>query len=194
MGIKVGKQMIVDWGKQRIQTKIVYYGPAMSGKTTTIKYIFRKLGCEDKIQSIETTTGRTLFFDFAPFTIRQNSWDIQVQLWSATGQNYYAETRMTVLKGADGVVFIADAQRDHLNENIRSWNELKEFFGEKFEQEIPVVVCLNKIDLPNTLRINEIIKELKINIDTQIFETSATLGLNVFEAFKSILARIFLKV
>ncbi|MHA1332616.1 MAG: GTP-binding protein [Candidatus Odinarchaeia archaeon] len=185
--------MIVDWGKQTIQTKIVYYGPAMSGKTTTIKYIFRKLGCEERVKSIETTTGRTLFFDFAPFTIKQNSWNIEVQLWSATGQNYYAETRLTVLKGTDCIVFVADAQRHYLEENAKSWRELKEFFNDKLEREIPVVVCLNKIDLPNTVTKSELRDELKISRETLIFETSALLGFNVFEAFKAALSKVFLK-
>ncbi|MHA1835956.1 MAG: GTP-binding protein [Candidatus Odinarchaeia archaeon] len=183
--------MIINWNDRNINVKIVYYGPAMSGKTTSIKRLFSELGLKDKVKSIETTTGRTLFFDFAPLTIKQNNWDINVEVWSATGQNYYAETRLTVLSNTDGIVFVADAQRELLSENKQSWRELVSFFGNRLEHKIPVSVCLNKYDLHNVVTEKELRAALNNNSNTVYFKMIATMGVNVVESFKSVLERIF---
>ncbi len=183
--------MLIDWSSKIIQSKIVYYGPAMSGKTTSIRTLFTKLGQSEKIESIETTTGRTLFFDFGSLDITRNEWTLRIYIWSATGQDYYAETRSTVLAGTDGIVFVADVQPTLLQDNIRSWDELQKFFGEKLCQTLPIVVSLNKWDLPNALSRQRITDALKLNNGIHVFPTIATEGYNVPEAFSAILQQIF---
>lgn len=183
--------MIIDWNNKSIYVKIVYYGPAMSGKTTTMKKLFQKINPAQEIKSIETTTGRTLFFDYAPMCIPQRDWRIQVEVWTATGQNYYAETRLTVLSNADGIVFVADSQKKYLDENLRSWNELTSFFGDSLEKTIPVVVSMNKYDLGEVATENELRNFLNSNKNTVYLKNIATIGFNVVEAFKIVLEKIF---
>jgi len=86
--------MLIDWSQRIIQTKIVYYGPAMSGKTESIRALFNRLKILSRLESIETTSGRTLFFDYGPIELSHGEWVIQIHIWSATGQAYYAETRL----------------------------------------------------------------------------------------------------
>ena len=103
--------MIVDYGNRTVGLKIVFFGPAMSGKTTSIRWLFKSLDCADRLTSIENTVGRTMFCDFGtiPFSLG-DSWTINTHIWSATGQDFYRSTREVVLVGADGIVFVADSQ------------------------------------------------------------------------------------
>jgi small GTP-binding protein len=162
----------------------------MSGKTTSIRTLFSQLGQSEKIESIETTTGRTLFFDFGSLEINRNDWTLRIYIWSATGQDYYAETRSTVLAGTDGIVFVADVQAHLLPDNVRSWEELQTFFGEKLGQTLPVVVTLNKWDLSETLSRKFITETLNLQNSIQVFPTIATEGYNVSEAFSTIIQQI----
>jgi len=177
--------LIIDYVNKKIKTKIVYYGPAMSGKTTTVKALFKLFNLENRVKSLETSTGRTLFFDFGNLTFKAAKWTIEVNVWTATGQNYYVGTRPTVLRGVDGVIFVADGQRDLLEENLRSWRELKNML----KDDIPVVFCLNKCDLNNIISLEEI----KGRIDTNnacFLKTSAISGRNVLKAFKLLMKKI----
>lgn len=183
--------MIINWPEKQIRTKIVYFGPAMSGKTTSIKYLFNKYSSLDELESIETTTGRTLFFDFGCLYLTLGEWNIQVHIWSATGQDYYASTRNTVLTGVDGVIFVADAHPNLIQDNIRSWQELKFYFGDELGNKIPVIVCINKADLPEALSFEAIRGELKIPLPVQLCQTIATNGVNITEAFKLLLKTVF---
>ncbi len=183
--------MLVDWKNKCITVKIVYYGPAMSGKTTSLKKLFEKISPDQSIRSLETSTGRTLFFDYAPITINQKDWVINAEVWSATGQDYYAETRLTVLSDVDGIIFVADSQKKYADENLRSWRELVAFFGERFEREIPVVIALNKYDLDDVVSENELRSILKSDINTVYIKNVAVTGFNVVECFKLILKKIF---
>ncbi len=185
------EKMLIDWSSKVIQSKIVYYGPAMSGKTTSIRTLFRKLGQSDKIESIETSTGRTLFFDFGSLELTRNDWTIRMYIWSATGQDYYAETRSTVLAGSDGIVFVVDVQSHLLQDNVRSWEELRQFYGDKLGMALPVVVMLNKTDLPDALSRQRIADALQLNNGIHIFPTIATEGFNVSESFSAILQKVF---
>ena len=130
--------------------KIVYWGGAMSGKTTSVKYIFQKYNFKSSLRSIETTEGRTLFFDFGELLINKGHWKFKINIWTATGQDFYCETRPTVLAGADGIIFIIDAQKKLFMENVKSFNELRNLLGQKIQQ-IPIVFCLNKIDLQDII-------------------------------------------
>ncbi|MFX1563444.1 MAG: ATP/GTP-binding protein [Promethearchaeota archaeon] len=185
--------MLIDWSTKIIQSKVVYYGPAMSGKTTSIKELFSKLGQGEKLESIETTTGRTLFFDFGAINLERGEWTLQIYLWSATGQDYYAETRSTVLTGTDGIIFVADTQPHLLDDNVRSWQELKSMFGDQLHQVIPVVVNMNKCDLPDAISQERLVQALALNNGVEIFATIATNGLNITESFAALIKAIFTK-
>ena len=183
--------MIVNYKTNTIQVKLVYYGPAMSGKTTTLRHLFKKLNKEGELTSIETTTGRTLFFDFGTLAFKGSDWNIKILLYSATGQDFYASTRPATLQGADGIIFVVDSNPELLDENLQSWNELKRFFQDFYD--LPMVVCLNKQDLEEKIS-EEIIREkleLEMFQKMHLFKTIATEGEGVIPSFKKMLNYIF---
>ena len=184
--------MIVNYKSKLIQIKIVYYGCALSGKTTSLKSLFNKFGKNGKLTSIETTTGRTLFFDFGSLQMSGGEWMVKILLFSATGQDFYASTRPATLSGTDGIVFVIDSQRKYFDDNFRSWKELQYYFEENVFK-IPIVLSLNKRDLPDPIDINEIINkfELKKFKTTEIIETVALSGKGVIKTFKNIMSLIF---
>ncbi|NVM54420.1 MAG: GTPase domain-containing protein [Candidatus Helarchaeota archaeon] len=182
--------MLWDLGLRKIIVKVVYFGCAMSGKTTSLRYIFKKLGRENALQSIETREGRTLFFDWGSIFVQKGQWNFQIDIWSATGQDFYAETRPTVLSGADGIVFVADSQKHLIKENLASWNELSLLMG-NYIKDIPVIISLNKRDSSNAISVTEFKNMLGLKNSTNLFETIATVGTNVLEAFKGLIQQIF---
>ncbi len=184
--------MLIDWSQRIIQTKIVYYGPAMSGKTESIRALFHRLNILSRLESIETTSGRTLFFDFGPIELAHGDWILQIHIWSATGQDYYAETRSTVLAGTDGIVFVADSNPNLIKENQRCWQELKGFFGCRLFTDVPVVFALNKRDIWPTINKTEFENSLNLNGSSLIFETIATQGTFTIEILQTILRKILL--
>ncbi len=186
--------MIIDWSSKVIQTKVVYYGPAMSGKTTSIRSLFKKFDQSKKIESIETTTGRTLFFDFGALDLHRESWTLRIYIWSATGQDYYAETRPTVVKGTDGIIFVADVQPHLLDDNLQSWQELRDMFGEKLGGLLPVVIQMNKWDLSDAISRQRLTHTLGLDNYIHVFQTIALEGYNITEAFAAIIHHILKKV
>lgn len=184
--------MLIDWSQRIIQTKIVYYGPAMSGKTESIRALFHRLDILSRLESIETTSGRTLFFDYGPIELVHGDWVLQIHIWSATGQDYYAETRSTVLAGTDGIVFVADSNPNLIPENQHCWEELKGFFGSKLQVNVPVIFALNKRDIWPAISQFEFINSLGLNGSSLILETIATQGTLTLELLKEILRRILL--
>ena len=185
-------QMIIDWYSKKIFTKIVYYGPAMSGKTTTVKKLFSLLGYNNNMESIETSTGRTLFFDFGYIELERNGWKILLNIWTATGQDYYKATRPTILQGIDGIVFVVDAQRKMMEYNIRSWIELINFFNGDLINKIPVVIAINKVDMSDTINADTVRDMLNIDErNVKVIETVAIRGINVIDVFKEIITKIF---
>ncbi|MHA2190143.1 MAG: GTP-binding protein [Candidatus Thorarchaeota archaeon] len=176
--------MIIDYGNRSVGLKIVFFGPAMGGKTTSIRWLFSSLDYADKLTSIENTVGRTMFCDFGtiPFSLG-DSWTINAHIWSATGQDFYRSTREVVLVGADGVVFVADSQEHLLDENLASWNELMSMIAEE-ERPLPVVVSLNKQDLPNAVQEDRIRLYLRLPLSVPVFRSVAKNGLNIIEAFQ----------
>ncbi len=135
--------VIFDYENKTILVKIVYYGPAMSGKTTSLKYLFSLFGKESEVESIESTVGRTLFFDFGVLQFKGTEWMVKFLLYSATGQDFYASTRPATLKGVDGIIFVIDSQLKNLERNMKSWNELNKIFSEDLFN-ISILVPLNK--------------------------------------------------
>ncbi len=178
--------MIINYGNREIIIKIVYWGGAMSGKTTSIKYIFKIFG--NNLKSIETSTGRTLFFDFGELLIQKGHWKFHLHIFTSTGQDFYCETRPTVLQGVDGVIFIADSQPNFLNDNIKSWKELCSLIDNL--EKIPIIFCLNKRDLSPKISIDEFKDSLGLE-NKKIFETIAPNGYNLLEALQAIIKEIF---
>ncbi len=176
--------MIVDYGNRNIGLKIVFFGPAMSGKTTSVRWLFKALGCPDRLSSIENTLGRTMFCDYGTLSIPISSgWSISAHVWTATGQDFYRATRDVVMTGTDGVVFVADSQRHLLDDNIASWNELVDMI-DSAERIVPVVILLNKYDMPNPIGEQEFRSSVKIPLAVPIFPSVARNGTNILEAFQ----------
>lgn len=176
---------ILNYTSKEITVKIVYYGPGLSGKTTNIKYIASRIP-EDKrgkIITLQTEEDRTLFFDFLPFTVATaNGYKLRLQLYTVPGQVFYESTRKLVLQGADGVVFVADSQKQVLEANIESYLSMKSNLKENGidYRKVPLVFQYNKRDLPNILPVevlNQKLNELKV----PYFESIAIQGKGVLE-------------
>lgn len=145
---------MIDVRNGTIDAKIVYYGPGLSGKTTNLLNIHARLpqGARGEMRSIETDAERTLFFDFVPIEpIRVGGWQVRFHLYSVPGQETYVRTRRAILGGADGVVFVADADESRLDADRASLEELREHFRhyQRTPDDVPIVIQYNKIDLPS---------------------------------------------
>ncbi|MDO9080184.1 MAG: ADP-ribosylation factor-like protein, partial [Desulfuromonadales bacterium] len=156
---------LINYAKREINAKIVYYGPGLCGKTTNIKYIHEKLRPETrgKLLSLATETDRTLFFDFLPVDLGEiKGYQTRFQLYTVPGQVFYNSTRKMVLKGADGIVFVADSQREMLQANQESLANLRENLAEQGQNidDIPMVIQYNKRDLFNALPVEELDRTL----------------------------------
>jgi signal recognition particle receptor subunit beta len=186
---------LINIAAREIHCKIVYYGPGLSGKTTNLKYIHSQVPREAKgeLLSIATETERTLFFDFLPLDLgRVRGFQTRFHLYTVPGQVLYERTRVAVLNGADGVVFVADSQRNKLEENVRSLQELARNItrqGKRFA-EFPVILQYNKRDLPNALPVPVLDKYLRYRgADSNLverFEAVASSGRGVFDTLKAI--------
>ena len=156
----------INYAAKEISVKIVYYGPALSGKTTNLQIIHRKIPVDSRsdMVSLATETDRTLFFDFLPLDLGTiKGFKIKFQLYTVPGQVYYNATRKLVLRGVDGIAFIADSAADKLEENLESFQNMEDNlieYGYKRET-IPIIIQYNKRDLPNTLPTDEI--DTKLN-------------------------------
>ncbi|MBY8989340.1 MAG: hypothetical protein KGD58_01175 [Candidatus Lokiarchaeota archaeon] len=186
--------MIFDFENKTLQVKIVYYGPAMSGKTTSVKFLFSFFKKENSLKSIDSTVGRTLFFDFGVLQFKGAEWNLKFLVYSATGQDFYASTRPSTLNGVDGIIFVVDSQRECLNHNLRSWNELKTLFGNEL-YKIPIVISLNKYDLAQTNKLHE--NDFISHIDYTKFKqlslkkTAAIKGDGILDSFSQLIKFIF---
>ncbi|MHA1134975.1 MAG: GTP-binding protein [Candidatus Thorarchaeota archaeon] len=176
--------MIIDYDKRTVGIKIVFFGPAMSGKTTTIKWLFKEMNLNEELTSIENSVGRTMFMDFGiiPFQMGDD-WTINAHVWSATGQDFYKSTRDVILVGADGIIFVADAQMHLQDENVESWNELRETSLEA-DESMPIAILLNKTDLPNIVNDEQLRMVLELDSRVQVFQGIASQGKNVVEIFQ----------
>lgn len=186
--------MIFDFENKTLQVKIVYYGPAMSGKTTSVKYLFSCFNKEKSLKSIESTVGRTLFFDFGVLQFKGAIWDLKFLIYSATGQDFYASTRPATLNGVDGIVFVVDSNKEYLQHNLRSWNELETLFGIEI-YDIPIVISLNKYDLNYIKKLQETDFMSSINYtkfkNLSMKKTSAIKGEGVIDSFNQLIKFIF---
>lgn len=180
-----------------VQIKIVYYGTGRGGKTTNLEYINRrfKKQIQSEMVSLKTHGDRTLFFDFLPFDMGQiKGFDMKIQLYTVPGQVKYNATRKLVLKGVDGIVFVADAQVQMREKNIRSLNQLHENLLTQKESifRLPLVMQYNKVDLRNQgvpiLPVEVLEKDLNSKLKVPSFEASAMTGYNVPETLKKIIS------
>ena len=185
--------MIIDHCDKIISLKIVYFGPALSGKTTSIKALFSEFGKSETLQSIESTVQRTLFFDYGTVTFQNKEWKLKVHIYTTTGQDFYLITRPITLRAVDGIIFVIDSHQDVYDRNLISWNELISYFNEIIE-DLPIILAFNKQDLPEKLDSIQFLKEIKIlnykNIDS--LYTVAITGEGILECFEDIL-RLVLK-
>ncbi|MCK5515613.1 MAG: GTPase domain-containing protein [Desulfobulbaceae bacterium] len=186
-----------------IQVKVVYYGPGRGGKTSNLEYINRRFSkqIQSEMVSLKTHGDRTLFFDFLPFDMgKVKGYDLKIQLYTVPGQVKYNATRKLVLKGVDGLVFVADAQEAMREKNIRSLNQLHENLKEYKESifRIPLVMQYNKIDLRNQgipiLPTTVLEKDLNSKLKVPSYEASALTGHNVPETLKKIISSTVVSV
>ncbi len=180
-----------NWATMQMAAKIVYYGPGLCGKTTNLSFIYAKTSptSRGEMVSLETESDRTLFFDLLPIEVGTiGGFKTRLQLYTVPGQVFYNTTRKLVLKGVDGVVFVADSQRPMREANIESFANLGENLAELglSLEELPVVLQYNKRDLKNILTLDELNADLNPNAELPFHESSAVNGQGVFETLKEI--------
>ena len=181
----------INYAAREINCKIVYYGPGLGGKTTNIQWIHEKTRADakGKLISLATESERTLFFDFLPIelgTIR--GFRMRFHLYTVPGQVFYDASRKLILKGVDGVVFVADSQEARMDANIEAVANLHRNLKEQGYDlaRMPYALQLNKRDLPSAVALAELEKALRVK-DEPVFEAVATDGTGVFETLKSII-------
>ncbi len=186
----------VNYNNKEITAKIVYYGPALSGKTTCLRYIYTSSQVENKgkLITLDTDGDRTLFFDFLPMEIgKLGNYTIKIQLYTVPGQVAYDTTRKLVLQGADGVVFVADSQVVMREQNIDSFSNLKKNLrlNNLNIEEIPLIFHFNKRDLREILPLDTLNKDLNRE-HKSFFPTVATSGENVIEGLHTIIKLVII--
>jgi hypothetical protein len=180
----------INYAQREINCKIVYYGPGLCGKTTNLQYIYNKTNPEakGKMISLATETERTLFFDFLPLSLGEiRGFRTRFHLYTVPGQVFYDASRKLILKGVDGVVFVADSQIERMEANIESYENLRDNLQEQGYSldKIPYIVQYNKRDLPNAAPITEL-EEVCNPKRTPSFEAVATKGVGVFDTLKAV--------
>jgi signal recognition particle receptor subunit beta len=183
--------MIIDHIDKTISIKIVYFGPAFSGKTTSIKSLFSHFGKGEALHSIESTVNRTLFFDYGTVTFQNQEWKLKLHIYTTTGQDFYFVTRPITLRAVDGIIFVADSQEKVYERNLASWQELISYFRETLK-DIPIIIAFNKQDLPEKFNSRVFLREIKFH-EIEKVETRYTIAINgegVLDCFEDILRLI----
>ncbi len=182
----------INYGSKEIQFKVVYYGPALGGKTSSLVYIHSRIGPSYRgdLISLATSADRTLFFDFLPINaLTLHGFRMKFQLYTVPGQVIYNTTRQLVLRNVDGVVFVADSQWEKMEENVGSIRNLEENLQKQglLLDQIPIVLQFNKRDLSNVSPVNYL-EYLLNNRKKRLpsFESVASTGMNVFAALDTV--------
>ncbi len=180
----------INYSSREINCKIVYYGPGLCGKTTNLQHIYLKTNpdVKGKMISLATETERTLFFDFLPLALGEiRGFKTRFHLYTVPGQVFYDASRKLILKGVDGVVFVADSQIERMEANLESLDNLKVNLKEQGYDldKIPYVIQYNKRDLPNAAPLEEMQKLCNATGAVE-FEACATTGEGVFETLKAV--------
>ncbi|AUX40624.1 gliding motility protein [Sorangium cellulosum] len=186
----------INYASREIYCKIVYYGPGLGGKTTNVRYVYDRTvpSAKGKLISLKTESDRTLFFDFMPLDLGTLSgFQTRLQLYTVPGQIFYKASRKLILKGMDGVVFVADSQRARLDANLESmadlWDNLRE--EGRSPGRLPLVIQYNKRDLAEIAAVAELHRLLNPHGAPE-FEAAAASGRGVFDTLRSI-AKLALK-
>lgn len=180
----------INYASREINCKIVYYGPGLCGKTTNLQHIYAMTApdAKGKMISLATETERTLFFDFLPLALGEiRGFKTRFHLYTVPGQVFYDASRKLILKGVDGIIFVADSQEERLDANIESLENLRENLTEQGYDldKLPYVIQYNKRDLPGALPIEVLRKHLNPT-NVQDFEACAATGDGVFETLKAV--------
>ena len=184
----------INYSSREINCKLVYYGPGLCGKTTNLQYIYNKTkpDAKGKMISLATETERTLFFDFLPLSLGEiRGFRTRFHLYTVPGQVFYDASRKLILKGVDGVCFVADSQMERMEANIESLENLRENLAEQGYDldKLPYVIQYNKRDLPSAVGLEEMSKALN---PTRVpeFEGVATTGVGVFDTLKALAKQV----
>jgi mutual gliding-motility protein MglA len=180
----------INYASREINCKIVYYGPGLCGKTTNLQYVYQKTAADakGKMISLATETERTLFFDFLPLSLGEiRGFKTRFHLYTVPGQVFYDASRKLILKGVDGVVFVADSQEERYDANIESLDNLRFNLQEQGYDldKLPFIIQYNKRDLPNVMPVEELRKDLNLT-GVPDFEACAATGEGVFETLKAV--------
>lgn len=180
----------INYMAREINCKIVYYGPGLCGKTTNLQYIYERTNpdAKGKMISLATETERTLFFDFLPLSLGEiRGFKTRFHLYTVPGQVFYDASRKLILKGVDGVIFVADSQFERLEANQESLDNLRDNLAEQGYDlaKVPFVIQYNKRDLPNVVPVDEL-RELLNPSGVPDFEANARTGEGVFETLKAV--------
>jgi signal recognition particle receptor subunit beta len=188
----------INFAAREINCKIVYYGAGLGGKTTNLQFIFDKTSDKQKgkMISLATETDRTLFFDFLPLdlgTVR--GFKTRFHLYTVPGQVFYDASRKLILRGVDGVVFVADSQEERMDANVEALENLQDNMKEHGYDftKVPYVLQLNKRDLPNALGVDALKKEL-VKRGEPVFEAVAFQGVGVFETLKEVARQVLVEL
>jgi signal recognition particle receptor subunit beta len=182
----------INYASREINCKIVYYGPGLCGKTTNLQFIYEKTNpnSKGKLISLATETDRTLFFDFLPLELGNvRGFKTRFHLYTVPGQVFYDASRKLILKGVDGVIFVADSQRERMDANVESLRNLEQNLKvQGYDiRSIPYVLQLNKRDLPSAVPVDEM--KAKLSIDNEpVLEAIAASeeGMGVFDTLKAV--------
>jgi len=180
----------INYSSREINCKLVYYGPGLCGKTTNLHYIYAKTSpdAKGKMISLATETERTLFFDFLPLSLGEiRGFKTRFHLYTVPGQVFYDASRKLILKGVDGVIFVADSQVERMDANAESVENLMvNLKSQGYDlNAIPYVLQLNKRDLPNVASVEEMSRRLQKK-NEPIIEAVAAKGVGVFETLKAV--------
>ncbi len=188
----------VNYHTKEINCKIVYYGPGLGGKTTNIQYIYQKTSSQNKGQMItlNTENERTLFFDFLPLDLGEiRGFKTRFHLYTVPGQVFYEASRKLILRGVDGLVFVADSQVERMDSNRESLQGLeRNLLDQGYDlNKVPLVMQWNKRDLPNIVPVEDLQMQLNLR-KNPAFEAIASQGHGVFETLKMISKSVLLNI
>ncbi|HET6464218.1 MAG TPA: GTPase domain-containing protein [Nitrospiria bacterium] len=188
----------INYSAREINCKIVFYGPGLGGKTTNLQYIYKKTNPDSKgkMISLATESERTLFFDFLPLALGNiKGFKVRFHLYTVPGQVFYDASRKLILKGVDGVVFVADSQAERMEANIESMDNLRRNLQEQgyILDNLPFVVQYNKRDLPSAVSVDELNQALNPK-GVPFFEAVAPQGQGIFETLKEIAKQVILEI
>jgi signal recognition particle receptor subunit beta len=188
----------INYSSREINCKIVYYGPGLCGKTTNLQFVYKKTNPDQKgkLISLATETERTLFFDFLPLALGDiRGFKVRFHLYTVPGQVFYAASRKLILKGVDGVVFVADSQIERMEANIESLDDLRINLAEQGYDldRLPYTIQYNKRDLSNIAPVDNMNKLLNTR-NVPSYEGCAVTGTGVFETLKNVAKQVLIEL